>query len=481
MILDIKKKQRGTVLIITFLVLEILLLLGSYFLSFTLVESKISKSQQAGTKTYYLAEAGINEAIWKLKNDTTTADGDPAWADDFVDADKNPYPDGSYWGSGFSRSFGDGTYIVTIQNSARGKGEIVTTASLPLPQGKSTQRIVKTTVFKALASPVRDSPLFSGGSSENIDIEYSNIQINKGNIFSNHHLNIKNLSNVRVYDNPETEDILEGQTLVVGNFLISFVSSLDTEAVCAQNECTENCEGYQPGSTGCPPASAAVPLVDFDSPDPNSFKSRAQQAQDSGQCQALCNGNPCSTKCVFSGSEFEDLLWAVGQGGNLALNSTITYVTGSIDLKGGRRLIINGTLIADDNINIGMSLTWSRQSQKHTGLSQITINRPNPTSPSGLLTKRKINFGLYSSFQSILITGVIYANDEIKIMSLPLTADITGGIIGRKIYLSSLWQWFNITLDNDIILYGLGYKIDGQAINPTYSPIITVEHWEETY
>ncbi len=53
--------------------------------------------------------------------------------------------------------------------------------------------------------------------------------------------------------------------------------------------------------------------------------------------------------------------------------------------------------------------------------------------------------------------------------------------MGRKLRFNSIWQWLNVTLDNDIILYGLGYKIDGITINPMFSPIINIEHWEETY
>jgi len=39
--------------------------------------------------------------------------------------------------------------------------------------------------------------------------------------------------------------------------------------------------------------------------------------------------------------------------------------------------------------------------------------------------------------------------------------------------LTSLWQGINLFYDNNIIIQTLG--------NPAYSPIITVEHWEEEY
>ena len=64
-------QEKGVILVITFLILGVLLTLGSYFLTFALIESRISQSQVIATQTYYLAEAGINEAIWKIKNDPT--------------------------------------------------------------------------------------------------------------------------------------------------------------------------------------------------------------------------------------------------------------------------------------------------------------------------------------------------------------------------------------------------------------------------
>jgi len=64
-------KNRGVISLIAFLSLGIFLLLGTYFLSLGLTETKITKSEEISAKTYYLAESGINEAIWKLENDET--------------------------------------------------------------------------------------------------------------------------------------------------------------------------------------------------------------------------------------------------------------------------------------------------------------------------------------------------------------------------------------------------------------------------
>lgn len=475
------QQQKGTILIIAFLIMGTLLILGSYLLVFALTDLKISKSQESGISAYYLADAGINEAIWKLKNDDITSDGDDAWKLDFIDLNKNPYPDGSYWQTSFSHSFGGGFYEVTIKNIGRGRGEIISIATIPLSENKSSHRIIKTTVFKALASPTQNSAIFTGGSSENVSINFSNVKLEKGNLFSNNNLNISWGSTVQVYDNPDTEDILEGQIWVANNYNSS--GTITSQAICSKNSCTPNCPGYTPGETECPPAPVSVPIVDFDSISPYSFKSRAQAAENSGQCQALCNGTPCSNKCIYSANEFENILWQVGQGGTLILNNVITYVTGSVDIKGGRYVTINGSLVVDDNIYVGESYSWTRQGHKDSGFSQITINSPGEDLPSGILSKRKVNFGLYCAFQEINITGIIYANDEVKIISVPTSFDIEGAIIGRKLSLTSIWQWLNIVLNNDIIINGLGYRVDGNPVDPdaTFSPVITIDHWEESY
>lgn len=486
----LKKAQKGQVLIIAFLTMGILLILGSYFLVFVTTESKISQSQAVGVKTYYLAEAGVNEAIWKLKNDDTTSDGDPAWALDFIDPAKNPEPGGGYWSATFSKSnVLGGSYTVTIQNTGQAKGKITATATISFSGGKVAQRIVKTTVFKGLASPIEDSAVFTGGASENVTIDSTYLKVYDGNIFSNNNLNIGTFSDIEAHDNPATEEILEGQVWAANNLNVQSLSYISiSTAICAKNKCTERCDGYVPGSDQCPPDEVLVPVVDFDSGSPTSFKSRAQASQNAGQCQVMCQkagqgSYQCSNKCVFTTTEFDDLLWEVRQDGTLTLNNSITYVTGPIELRGGRRIVVNGALLSDDNIAIGERFSWRKGPQLDVGYSQITINQPTDTTPSGLLTKRKINFGLYSSFQNISITGVIYANDETKIISVPNEFNVLGGVIARKLTLNSLWQNINITLDNEKILCGLGYKIDGNliSVNPAFSPIITVEHWEESY
>lgn len=465
------KQQKGVIVIIAFLALGTLLLLGSYFLSFTLTEARISKSQKVAVKTYYLTEAGINEAIWKLKNDSV-------WKDGFETGDCDN------WLASFTRNYIQGsTTTVSIQNSQCARGEIIATSTLALAKGKTAQRVIKVKVLKSLGSLTENSPLFAGAPSGESDIYASILNVYNGNIFINNNLNIKVGSQVSVYDDPATPtstdpENQEGQVLAVGNVKVSLTSNLHSSSICAKNECSGPCQK-------CPADLVNMPAIDFDSDNPNSYKSKAEAA---GQC--LVEGKNSSDhtvitsdQCLFSEDQFEELLWEIGKGGILILNpggsaSPIYYVEGGIDLKGEREIEVNGVLVAEETVNIGEKSKWKGD----YGFNQITINDPGQDIPSGLLTKGKMNFGFYSSFRDINVTGIIYSLEEIRLTSFLDTFNVKGGIIARKFSLISGWGSLNIDLDEDIIKEGIwgGPQPPGEE-KPPYSPVVTVEHWEETY
>jgi hypothetical protein len=193
-----------------------------------------------------------------------------------------------------------------------------------------------------------------------------------------------------------------------------------------------------------------------------------------------------SDECVFTEDEVEDFFKNIGGGGTLFLkhkasqNGTSTYyVEGDINLKGKRYLNIDGILIADGTINIGEKKNWEGAS----GNSNITITDPGVGIPSGLLTKRKVNFGPYSASEDASIVGLIYSQDEMRLTSLPYSFNITGGMIARKFSLSSVSgaASLNVYLDNSIIREGVWGGSSPPGGSLTFSPVITIEHWEEAY
>lgn len=475
-------KQKGTALLISFIIMGVLMLLGLYFLSFTLTESRIARSQTVGTQAYYLAEAGINIAIWKLKYDDT-------WSTCFVASTSDCRSDcNATWTATFVENtdslIPNSTTTVSILSPICARGVVTATSTLALPGGKTAQRVVKTTVRKALGSLTKDSAIFGNG---NVETSFSRLNIHNGNIWSNGNITLSNSSVVNIYDD-STTGVQEGQALATGNITLSGKSSLNSSSSCAKNTCTELCEGYETGTTSCPPEKVDIPMIDFDSEATSSYKNRASSKEESGGCQVFCKKadqatTTCSTQCVFTQDEFENLLWQIGKEGTLTLGSnsvpTITYVTGNINLRGARYLVVNGVLVAEGNISLGESGSWKGDH----GPSQVTVNDPGPDIPSGILAIGNIKFGKYSSLTDLRINGLIYTLGNFELANLPNLCEIYGGqIAAGNFSLTGISQELNIYLDNAIIREGIwgGPKPPGEE-KPPYSPVVTIEHWEETY
>lgn len=406
------KQNRGVVLIVTILLMTMILLLSMFILSFSLSEDKISKSQSLGAKTYYLAEAGIQEMVWKLKNDSTY---------------KNNFETDEDWTTSFTRTepfgSGSGSYTVSVVNSSLAHGIITSTGTIDIGNGKTTQRIIKTFVYRAMGqSGIGNNAGYADG---NIEVSFSVVNFHNGSAHSNNNFDAKGLSTVNVDDD-----------LNIANQYIK--SSLSTVNV-----------GGTLYAANHPPAAAAVemPAIDFDSSDANSLLNTAD--------------------AVYTSSQFDSLM-ASNQ--NLVLNNDITYVTGDVELKGNQTITVNGLLVVGRDLIVGRS--FCRGLLSRCGNSSLIINHT-AGKKSGVLVKRKIYLELFTG--TININGVVYANDQLNILSFPFgfNFDVTGGLISRKLSVISVWEPLNITHDNTILVDTLGAS--------DFSPVITVEHWEEEY
>ncbi|MFH1427596.1 MAG: hypothetical protein ABIG60_03665 [Patescibacteria group bacterium] len=412
-IYKIGKNNKGVALIITILLMSLLLFLSLYFLNFTITEKRISQSQAWGAKTYYLAEAGVHEMVWRLKNNEaykTNFETIPNWTTNFTRVD----PFGS----------GSGSYTVTITNSSLAHGLIESVGTIDIG-GKTSQRIIKTEVYRAMGEGGVELGDNCGYADGNIDISFSLVNFYNGSAHSNNTFTINGLSLVNI----------DTDLNAVGNFIKSWLSNVNVGGtIHAANE-------------PYPPAAEEInmPAVDFDSEDPNSYKNIAD--------------------VVYSEDDFDDLMWA---NQNLTLNDPITYVTGDIEMRGGQQITVNGLLVSERDIEIGKSYCWNAR----CGRSSLTINHT-IGEPSGILAKRKVYFKLWAGEMDL--NGVVYASDQLNILSFPFgfSFNANGGLISRKLTITSVWQPINITRNEEILNSTLGVA--------EFSPVITVEHWEEEY
>lgn len=284
--------ERGFLLVSSIVVLAIMAVIVSFYLNAIMEEVKIQWIVKNSPQAYYLAEAGAQEAFWKLQNDAD-------WKQNF-ETKKN-------WTANFTRAealLPGGSYEVAINNTDKAAAAITATGTVAVGSAL-VQRVVKTSVFKALNElPVNNIALFGDS-----DINSVGTRVNitaGGDVFSNNNLTVALFSDWTV----------AGQARAVKTVTVMPGARLAAAGIFDQNR---------------PPAPTQIlmPEIDFDSPDPGSLKSQAGQ--------------------TYSGSEFARLL---KDSPILALNG-ITYVTGNVHIKNGDALTVNGSLVSDGSFSIG--------------------------------------------------------------------------------------------------------------------------------
>ena len=411
----IHKQQKGITIILVILIISSLMFLSLYLLNFSLTEKLIAKSQTLGSQAYYLSEAGINEMVWLIKNNSeyqTKFETESSWATTTFRV--NPF------------GVNTGTYSATITNSSPAHGEIVSVGTINLSSGQSSRRVVKILVYKPMGtSGIASSSGYADG---NIDISNSLVNFINGDAHSNLVFTINGSSIVNI----------DGNLKAVGNYI---------EAVTATVTLGLGSDFYAANMANGPAAEIPMPAVDFDSADPNSYINRAT--------------------IIYSASAFDNLM---GANQVLTLTDPITYVTGNVELKGDQTLIMDeALLIVEKDFTIG----FKEDGHSRTGPSNLIIQSASGT-PAGVLAGRHVDFKQYT--ETVDIYGVVYATDSMNLVGIDAHTtqfDIRGGLLARKLTISSCWQPINITHDNEMLINTLG--------SASSSPTIIIEHWEEEY
>lgn len=452
----LNKGKKGSVLILAILILGLMIFLATYFVSFSLTGSQMANNQKYATQAYYLAEAGVQEAIFRLKNDVL-------WKSAFETLPTTMDPNCTSWSiPNYQRTGGvlsGGAYQISINNLGCAKAEIVVQATVDISPTRKAQRVVKVKVFKAMGNPVAIFGIFTGGASGNSDIRLTGpLRVHDGDLFIKNNLQVRSFSNI----------LVDKKALIGNNVNIDGSSHLNSSSICSSNICQAGCDP----SVECPPKELEMPPVDFDSSSLNSLSSRAQVSD----CASLRNDG--KTNCLFTTSEFEKVLW-----NNYPVivfpTGTVAYVQGDVNIRAGQQLIVIGVLASGRDINLGINNCWSRSEYPflRCGFSAVHVFRPSDSlkMPAGLLAKRKFSSGGFLGIgsKSLTVNGLIYAGDALSISSVLAPIKVYGGIVARMIDFSSIWQDFDIYLDPDAIIDTLGVA--------SYSPVIVVDHWEEEY
>lgn len=400
-----KKDQRGVALLVTVLILSMVTILTLYFLNFAITEHKIATSQIGSNSTYYLAEAAINDVIWKLQND-------PIWRASFTGS--------ATWSTTTTRvnPLGyNGSYTASLNNYSAAHAYVVATATTIMPNGKTSQRVVKVNIYRATGnSSLGDNAMLSDGT-----ITISNSEIDfKGGLHSNNSIIITNNSDISIIGNLEA----------VGNFTNQNGNS--SLSVSSTSYAANLVAGAAPIFT--------LPAVDFNSSATSSMKNRAARIYTAAQFMNLCTGG-CKS---------------------ITLPSGITYVIGNININNNWDLTINqGALVVEGTL----SLT----------LDELNVTQ-NPSGPSGLFASGNLSLTKVKEIDNVF-EGVIYSNATLTFGNIGSNNagdfDVTGGIAARNIIFSSPVKYITITLAPSIINNSLPAGV--------FSPVISTDHWEEQY
>ncbi len=402
----------GFALIAVVLILGIVILVGGALYALTTHENRIARSHEPTLETYYLAEAGINDVIYTLQNDAV-------WEQEFEEGtlDRSLNQSGGI--------IANGSYEVSAVSVDVGEAEIVALGKIE-KNGTVTQRIIKTKVIKATnPSPLAGATIYAG----TFLWEDADSVVSNGNIFVNNDIVLNG------------DFIVHGDLAVRGSVQIQGQGDLSVDGSCAiqAGECPPEC-------TSCvdPPDPIDLPMVDFDSDDPNSYKNQAD--------------------VVYSEAQFADLL---ATNKPLVLDNMITYVEGNVSVGCDQRLELSGLLVADGYIEV---CSGKKKDEVALEITHITGQ------PSGLMSKGAIQFKNFPQEGTISIAGILYSSTEIEIKDLTHSGslEITGSIFSETVSLRGSKGQINITYDDDIFLESfLG--------PPTFSPTLTTEHWEEQY
>jgi len=361
-----RNNQKGFLLISSLFVLSIMMVIVSFYLNGIIQEIKVSEIINTTPATYYLAEAGIQEAFWKLQNDSS-------WKNNF-ETDQN-------WSGSFTRNntlINNSSYIVTVQNIDYANAIITATSTISV-RGIDAQRVVQASAFKAISNQiVEGNALVSNGDIEGIG---SVIDIIGGGLSANGDIDLMLFSD---WTTTKTAKAVNDVDITSSSSLTA------TEGVFDSNN---------------PPIPLAIlmPEIDFDSTATSSYKSLADQ--------------------VYTANEFKKLL----KDYPVTILDGITYVTGNIFIKKGDILTINGILVSDGSIKIGngysqnqepASLTVVKTEREPSGL----ISKKN-ISIGGFSTNIDVDGLIYAGGDFIITDGILQ-NVNVSIEGAIIAQDI---------------------------------------------------------
>ncbi len=116
---------KGSLLVISYLVIVVLLTLGAAFIVVSVNESRTAERQKRTTLTLHIAEAGIERAFYDLRQDFVNDTSSPSWADGGINGFAIGPDTANFYSIAYgSTSLNGGSYAVQLKNVS-GAGDAI--------------------------------------------------------------------------------------------------------------------------------------------------------------------------------------------------------------------------------------------------------------------------------------------------------------------------------------------------------------------
>jgi Tfp pilus assembly protein PilX len=138
----IKNKESGFILILTLIFMVTLVVAVAAYISFLSSDMRNISFQVDSTKAFYIAEGGINKAVWYLDNTAPDGSIDGSWR-----TASYPEPFGVDPTDPKRESFSAGTYTIWVETSGT---DILITSSGEI---NNAQRVIQQTISMSGGNP----------------------------------------------------------------------------------------------------------------------------------------------------------------------------------------------------------------------------------------------------------------------------------------------------------------------------------------
>jgi len=445
--------NKGSIFLISYFVIVIFLGIGAAFLSLSTSEARVSERQRLTTVAFHIAEAGMEKALYDLRQDFVNAVGTPSWADGDINGFAIGPDTSNYYSIPYaSTTLNGGSYTVTLKNVIG--GEDVWVKSVGTIGGVS--HTIDVYVRMVNLSPW-DNAIFAGAGASgtmingNVDIRGSvhilgtgladgDLAVNLGGtaeIVGNNYSGVDAALVARVpalattVFNGETVETLNAELRVKKGIVGISGSSSVGQADVAGNGFKETVDGV------------------FVTDGFSGNKGTAGVYSDNGTSHAYDLGDTVSFPSLsdpYPGyATYQDYLKANA----LVLTTEMSAITpassfsysnanGSISMDGSGNMVVSGIVYIDGSNNLNMSKAGSNKTITYSGKGSILVtgsaqvnvdlvtsgSNSFPTNILGIMTPNNIDF----NEAGIDVMGVFYAENSVVVQK---QTDMMGTIVSN--------------------------------------------------